>query len=141
MIRRPPRSTRTDTLFPYTTLFRSAEAMSDFLANAEDQIAGGTTFEEFAKDASLPIKATPLIVSGGASPQKPDYQPAPEISALLKPAFDMELDDDPQMVTVAPDQAYALLDVTDVKAAAPPQLERGHDRKIGSAAGWEKVGT
>src|SRR3546814_16644421 len=26
MIRRPPRSTRTDTLFPYTTLFRSFEA-------------------------------------------------------------------------------------------------------------------
>src|SRR3546814_2647453 len=28
MIRRPPRSTRTDTLFPYTTLFRSASASS-----------------------------------------------------------------------------------------------------------------
>src|SRR3546814_16886010 len=27
MIRRPPRSTRTDTLFPYTTLFRSAVAV------------------------------------------------------------------------------------------------------------------
>src|SRR3546814_9951398 len=26
MIRRPPRSTRTDTLFPYTTLFRSGNA-------------------------------------------------------------------------------------------------------------------
>src|SRR3546814_10571290 len=26
MIRRPPRSTRTDTLFPYTTLFRSFRA-------------------------------------------------------------------------------------------------------------------
>src|SRR3546814_10320711 len=26
MIRRPPRSTRTDTLFPYTTLFRSASS-------------------------------------------------------------------------------------------------------------------
>src|SRR3546814_8596921 len=26
MIRRPPRSTRTDTLFPYTTLFRSEQA-------------------------------------------------------------------------------------------------------------------
>src|SRR3546814_1568014 len=25
MIRRPPRSTRTDTLFPYTTLFRSSD--------------------------------------------------------------------------------------------------------------------
>src|SRR3546814_4510055 len=28
MIRRPPRSTRTDTLFPYTTLFRSGQARS-----------------------------------------------------------------------------------------------------------------
>src|SRR3546814_6836781 len=28
MIRRPPRSTRTDTLFPYTTLFRSLDGMS-----------------------------------------------------------------------------------------------------------------
>src|SRR3546814_4258202 len=27
MIRRPPRSTRTDTLFPYTTLFRSGDAV------------------------------------------------------------------------------------------------------------------
>src|SRR3546814_606550 len=29
MIRRPPRSTRTDTLFPYTTLFRSAQGDGD----------------------------------------------------------------------------------------------------------------
>src|SRR3546814_12673765 len=28
MIRRPPRSTRTDTLFPYTTLFRSLRAQA-----------------------------------------------------------------------------------------------------------------
>src|SRR3546814_9139273 len=31
MIRRPPRSTRTDTLFPYTALFRSAAADRDLL--------------------------------------------------------------------------------------------------------------
>src|SRR3546814_3149811 len=29
MIRRPPRSTRTDTLFPYTTLFRSLVCLAD----------------------------------------------------------------------------------------------------------------
>src|SRR3546814_3187576 len=29
MIRRPPRSTRTDTLFPYTTLFRSRRQQHD----------------------------------------------------------------------------------------------------------------
>src|SRR3546814_10044566 len=32
MIRRPPRSTRTDTLFPYTTLFRSTDGFT--LVNA-----------------------------------------------------------------------------------------------------------
>src|SRR3546814_10501131 len=31
MIRRPPRSTRTDTLFPYTTLFRSVDAFEDLV--------------------------------------------------------------------------------------------------------------
>src|SRR3546814_1890537 len=31
MIRRPPRSTRTDTLFPYTTLFRSRGAVAQLL--------------------------------------------------------------------------------------------------------------
>src|SRR3546814_8138954 len=34
MIRRPPRSTRTDTLFPYTTLFRSRLLGLSFLAAA-----------------------------------------------------------------------------------------------------------
>src|SRR3546814_1089088 len=39
MIRRPPRSTRTDTLFPYTTLFRSAPGMplSEF-TRARDRV-------------------------------------------------------------------------------------------------------
>src|SRR3546814_11211591 len=32
MIRRPPRSTRTDTLFPYTTLFRSNDALTELEA-------------------------------------------------------------------------------------------------------------
>src|SRR3546814_20762449 len=34
MIRRPPRSTRTDTLFPYTTLFRSKSQLDKFLEAA-----------------------------------------------------------------------------------------------------------
>src|SRR3546814_16920886 len=35
MIRRPPRSTRTDTLFPYTTLFRSAAQVLNETQSAE----------------------------------------------------------------------------------------------------------
>src|SRR3546814_5054916 len=38
MIRRPPRSTRTDTLFPYTTLFRSARALHRLLGTGRLQV-------------------------------------------------------------------------------------------------------
>src|SRR3546814_12327205 len=47
MIRRPPRSTRTDTRFPYTTLFRSAAAAS---AQAP---SGDSAAPEPAKPAAL----------------------------------------------------------------------------------------
>src|SRR3546814_13762746 len=41
MIRRPPRSTRTDTLFPYTTLFRSILAdLNDLLSAVIEQGTG-----------------------------------------------------------------------------------------------------
>src|SRR3546814_2791232 len=40
MIRRPPRSTRTDTLFPYTTLFRSVGARDLHQLEGDRQLAG-----------------------------------------------------------------------------------------------------
>src|SRR3546814_18115350 len=40
MIRRPPRSTRTDTLFPYTTLFRSPDGLFQNLAIPSAKVAG-----------------------------------------------------------------------------------------------------
>src|SRR3546814_3049939 len=45
MIRRPPRSTRTDTLFPYTTLFRSLDV---HVAAAIDGNGGVLGVESFA---------------------------------------------------------------------------------------------
>src|SRR3546814_3422735 len=41
MIRRPPRSTRTDTLFPYTTLFRSA--CTKYIVGHSDVMIGSVT--------------------------------------------------------------------------------------------------
>src|SRR3546814_8952905 len=41
MIRRPPRTTRTDTLFPYTTLFRSPHAPDYQIDSMRDAFFGG----------------------------------------------------------------------------------------------------
>src|SRR3546814_17619617 len=59
MIRRPPRSTRTDTLFPYTTLFRSrflqtqadvlkSRAMAERVAQALGLFADTSFFDKMA---------------------------------------------------------------------------------------------
>src|SRR3546814_13419596 len=49
MIRRPPRSTRTDPLFPYTTLFRSESGY----AAAKALLARGTTFDAIFAGSDL----------------------------------------------------------------------------------------
>src|SRR3546814_10350783 len=54
MIRRPPRSTRTDTLFPYTTLFRSViGAGSSGIASCQVLKARGIPFDCFEKGSEV----------------------------------------------------------------------------------------
>src|SRR3546814_2667492 len=43
MIRRPPRSTRTDTLFPYTTLFRSRQSLLSAATHPPEATPGCVT--------------------------------------------------------------------------------------------------
>src|SRR3546814_11423788 len=69
MQRRPPRSTRTDTLFPYTTLFRSQPGMFYFPGRAQRPFFGRSDFAwagavEAAADA---IRAELLAMVGGAA--------------------------------------------------------------------------
>src|SRR3546814_4592783 len=54
MIRRPPRSTRTDTLFPYTTLFRSARGQIS-LGAVEIGAQVKHTGKRYVNDENLPI--------------------------------------------------------------------------------------
>src|SRR3546814_1538018 len=68
MIRRPPRSTRTDTLFPYTTLFRSTDAPSrDQLWSWFDRQSEVTKAEAKRRAAALDaverIKASGMTAS------------------------------------------------------------------------------
>src|SRR3546814_18320687 len=84
MIRRPPRSTRTDTLFPYTTLFRSVvvggrhacgierrrtktavqmRPLANVQPRREDTLAGG-----IEQKAGAPVQRT----AGGRSQQMTD---------------------------------------------------------------------
>src|SRR3546814_1353955 len=61
MIRRPPRSTRTDTLFPYTTLFRSARRSGDMVL-----LRAQATHFGFAVDAVSSVRLDELRCSSTA---------------------------------------------------------------------------
>src|SRR3546814_20796060 len=63
MIRRPPRSTRTDTLFPYTTLFRSVAAKL-FNRVASLRIAAGLTQSELAARIDVSPETDAAIENG-----------------------------------------------------------------------------
>src|SRR3546814_20006255 len=71
MIRRPPRSTRTDTLFPYTTLFRSSDGgPGDFGASFHRHIRSlwrqiRTQDTEMADDSSHSGQKEPDSSEGG----------------------------------------------------------------------------
>ena len=106
---------------------KSATLLSNFTAKVEDEIANGATFDEAVKDNGLTIETSPLLLATGQSVENMGYKPSEDIAPLLKPAFDMEADDDAQFVPIAPQKRYALLDVTDIVAAAPPPLEKVRD--------------
>src|SRR3546814_5151118 len=64
MIRRPPRSTRTDTLFPYTTLFRSYRRVVRACGGRHGAPAGN--HHRLPKDAA-PVRPTPGGFPGTAA--------------------------------------------------------------------------
>src|SRR3546814_17266579 len=63
MIQRPPRSTRTDTLFPYTTLFRSWGATANWGINGNLSLIASFKNDEAAPSVTQ-LGAAPLVTPG-----------------------------------------------------------------------------
>src|SRR3546814_16138854 len=111
MIRRPPRSTRTDTLFPYTTLFRStdifvgAEKIGSIaryrqiraretgeMFDALDWFSGHRAFEEAMRTAVLKVckDFEPRRDEAGADGRRPRSERAMRTSAHPKAQQDAD---------------------------------------------------
>src|SRR3546814_19122312 len=73
MIRRPPRSTRTDTLFPYTTLFRSNKASATQIDDEEakrksiQSVEIGVSVLKVLADAEGPQRLRDIAAVSGLS--------------------------------------------------------------------------
>src|SRR3546814_13812547 len=79
MIRRPPRSTRTDTLFPYTTLFRSADdGLPVILVSSE--------FEELLAICDRLLVLRDGAVIGEADPARSEEHTS-ELQSLMRSSY------------------------------------------------------
>src|SRR3546814_19305176 len=67
MIRRPPRSTRTDTLFPYTTLLRSTTMESRLSLTPSKRASAGITAAEVMSPPSPRSSASVFRTNGSRS--------------------------------------------------------------------------
>src|SRR3546814_8289537 len=96
MIRRPPRSTRTDTLFPYTTLFRSAPVAAQRDQHLDDQqqderrhgiddgigqLSHGDVSHRLTKGPAAPGPASPTDRTGFASATPTPPPPCPDAAS------------------------------------------------------------
>src|SRR3546814_5754230 len=101
MIRRPPRSTRTDTLFPYTTLFRSAAFACrhrEEPASGERSLSGGVQAQireagkmqsqpRFGHDYQHIVAGFPCRCNGAARPRSRSEEHTSELQSLMRISY------------------------------------------------------
>src|SRR3546814_19044240 len=76
MIRRPPRSTRTDTLFPYTTLFRSIAS----------EISARRYFPSRLREGQRDLRACSLVAAGWAIATRSEEHTS-ELQSLMRISY------------------------------------------------------
>src|SRR3546814_16969844 len=123
MIRRPPRSTRTDTLFPYTTLFRSAVGRlvaPDALRRREHRVAAVALLVVavvlIAVDHAL-VADLPALHLGAAGPAHTGGIRASDVVGCLLPVEGRDRHD------------VADLDELSINAGRPSPAEKVQARK------------
>src|SRR3546814_8373522 len=88
MIRRPPRSTRTDTLFPYTTLFRSQlkiASVIDTIALLLYQVGGETGPDRWRRVRDLTEQAVRTRGFGDGGPRSEEH--TSELQSLIRISY------------------------------------------------------
>src|SRR3546814_8034219 len=89
MIRRPPRSTRTDTLFPYTTLFRSnfvfVDEPDDELQSSSEAIGAKYPNNMSASYSSVANFLPPAIVTWRSKDRSEEH--TSELQSLMRSSY------------------------------------------------------
>jgi len=107
---------------------KADQTLADAIAKIEDSIADGSTFDEVVTAAKLKPVTTPALLKDGRNPDAPDAPVAPELAAVMKSAFGMEVGDDPVTDQVVPNQVFAVIKTDSVVPPTPRPLASIRDK-------------
>lgn len=117
-----PLAAVTDEIRQQVEARKAQEALADKVARVEDKIADGASLQEVAKAEALTIAETPAVTAAGTQPGVAGAPPLPELQPILKPAFEMQPEDDAEVQAIVPNQRFAVFEVGKVIPAAPPAM-------------------
>lgn len=136
--RRPARSLAevTPELTTSLTARKRREALDDIYNAAQTAMNSGASVEEVAEDRGLQVVTTPALLANGTAPENPAWRPAPIMENILRAAFQTTEGEPGQIIQARGDDVFAIVEVADYVAAAPPPLARIRDRV---AADWRQA--
>ena len=100
---------------------KAADAFANLLADVENAVSDGQTFDDVVKSRGLTVISTPALTASGVAVNQPGYRLDPTLSPMVKDAFQAEPDDDPAIIPLN-DTKDAFYDLDRVIAAAPKPL-------------------
>ncbi len=100
---------------------KANDAVADRVAQMQDAVDGGATFDEVVKANGLTASVSPGLVAAGTDPDNVAFKLPPEYTGMVRDAFAAEPDDDPQVATLA-DGKFALWKLDRVIPSAPRPL-------------------
>ncbi len=100
------------------------ELLAELTGEIEDALSDGTTLEDVAKERSLKVQTSPLLVVTGQNPEDSSYQPIPEMAAILPAAFQMDNDGEGQLIEIEQGSKFAIITIAQLSEAAPPSLSK-----------------
>ncbi|HEX7821887.1 MAG TPA: peptidyl-prolyl cis-trans isomerase [Sphingobium sp.] len=121
---------------------KTKQALADLSNSIDDQIGGGSTFDQIVKANGLTTVETPALTAQGRDVSAPQAQPDTALLPVVTAGFAMEQDDDPQIVPLVADQRIALVALAQIVPAGPPPLAAIHadvERAVALSAGAVKA--
>ncbi len=99
-----------------------ATALADLRAKIDGEIAGNSTFDELVAGSKLKAETSAPLFPDGRAAQAGETAPDPTLAQIAQAGFSMEATDDPQLIPLGGEGAFALVKTDRIIAAAPRPL-------------------